>query len=87
MDMITIPIYFATYMVVTLCGDMAVAQAVAERHLDVHKQLMNGNASLMAKKKIAYAAGKPGEVSRHHLANPGIISPLSPRKAHCSTRV
>ena len=28
-------------MVVTLCGDMAVAQAVAERHLDLHKQLMN----------------------------------------------
>ena len=38
------------YMVVTLCGDMAVAQAVAERHLDLHKQLfMNGNATWQQK--------------------------------------
>ena len=36
------------YMVVTLCGDMAVAQEVAERHLDLHKQLRN--ASFTAKK-------------------------------------
>ena len=30
---------------------------------------------------MVYAAGKPGEVSRHHLANPGKISP-SPPETH-----
>ena len=73
------------YMVVRFCDDMAVAQAVAERHLDLHKQLMNKNANFKAKKMV-YAAGKPRKVSTHHLTNPTIISHLSPRKAHCSTR-
>ena len=72
-------------MVVTLCGEMAVVQAVAERHVDLHKQLMNGNASLMAKKWCMQLANR-GRYSGITWPTPGKFR-LSPRKAHCFTRV
>ena len=45
------------------------------------------NAKASWQQKWCSQLGKPGEVSRHPLANPGTISLLSHRKSHCSTQV